>query len=409
MTLTVQVPWSRVVANYGQTPDYTSGTKPNVIRDERPPPKHTIKERDGWRQPTTYSRIIENGWVTTFDLQSNLAEPYWDGFAVRYNVVVYAGAYGESYFYDTIPEPSIGLENKAIINALNKLKSIGSEEEFSVDLATAFAEREQASRLVLTSLKRIASGVRAARRMDARGIERALKLAPRNLKKNIKTPFELWLEYQYGWKPSLSDVYNTMNVLAYQEQERGKFTARVIATSRDQDEYSRSFTEYEGGYIDFEKHSRVSHKCKVRLDYVRTDTPAINDLKELGFTNPLLVAWELVPFSFVVDWFTPVGDYLSTLDATLGWSFRGGTCSITTEVRNSLSVTRTRSSVAGHTLGGSASAQGDSRQYKTYRIVYGDSPHPLLPYWKPKSSGMHVANGIALLASAFGGGGRHVK
>lgn len=38
--------------------------------------------------------------------------------------------------------------------------------------------------------------------------------------------------------------------------------------------------------------------------------------KLLGFTNPAAVLWEATPFSFVVDWFLPIGDYLKTLDGS---------------------------------------------------------------------------------------------
>jgi hypothetical protein len=44
----------------------------------------------------------------------------------------------------------------------------------------------------------------------------------------------------------------------------------------------------------------------------------LHNFAEVGFTNPLEVAWELVPFSFAADWFVPVGSWLSGLDALLG-------------------------------------------------------------------------------------------
>ena len=43
-------------------------------------------------------------------------------------------------------------------------------------------------------------------------------------------------------------------------------------------------------------------------------------LSETGFSNPLSVAWEIVPWSFVIDWMIPVGDYLNGLDALCGVS-----------------------------------------------------------------------------------------
>jgi hypothetical protein len=37
--------------------------------------------------------------------------------------------------------------------------------------------------------------------------------------------------------------------------------------------------------------------------------------QSLGLADPLSVAWELTPWSFVVDWFLPVGDYLNARGA----------------------------------------------------------------------------------------------
>jgi len=39
-----------------------------------------------------------------------------------------------------------------------------------------------------------------------------------------------------------------------------------------------------------------------------------------GFNNPLSVLWETTPFSFVGDWFFPIGDYLQELEKS---SFHG--------------------------------------------------------------------------------------
>jgi len=33
----------------------------------------------------------------------------------------------------------------------------------------------------------------------------------------------------------------------------------------------------------------------------------------IGLTDPLTAIWELTPYSFVVDWFIPIGDYLQNV------------------------------------------------------------------------------------------------
>lgn len=46
-----------------------------------------------------------------------------------------------------------------------------------------------------------------------------------------------------------------------------------------------------------------------------------------GFTagNPAEIAWELTPWSFVIDWGIPIGDYLSSIDALVGVNNTRGT------------------------------------------------------------------------------------
>jgi hypothetical protein len=45
---------------------------------------------------------------------------------------------------------------------------------------------------------------------------------------------------------------------------------------------------------------------------------SLKQLSQLGITNPALLVWELIPYSFVIDWLIPVGDFLSSLDALVG-------------------------------------------------------------------------------------------
>ena len=36
--------------------------------------------------------------------------------------------------------------------------------------------------------------------------------------------------------------------------------------------------------------------------------------RQLGLADPATVVWELIPYSFVVDWFIPIGSYLENLN-----------------------------------------------------------------------------------------------
>jgi hypothetical protein len=66
------------------------------------------------------------------------------------------------------------------------------------------------------------------------------------------------------------------------------------------------------------------HEVMVRLDATIDDSFYLQ-LNDVGLANPLLTGWEVTPYSFVVDWFIGVGDFLSAVNAfTGGYKFKAG-------------------------------------------------------------------------------------
>lgn len=54
----------------------------------------------------------------------------------------------------------------------------------------------------------------------------------------------------------------------------------------------------------------VLYKCRVKVS-----DPFGQFLSETGFSDPNLLAWELCPYSFVIDWLLPIGNYLQDKSA----------------------------------------------------------------------------------------------
>lgn len=126
---------------------------------------------------------------------------------------------------------------------------------------------------------------------------------------------------------------------------------------------------------------------EVAVFYVEfeTENPGLFTL-----SNPLSLAWETVPYSFVVDWLIPIGDHLAALDALK-------------DVK-SLTGTLTRKEKYWHVKtenpqGGSwlRIPRVDYRSHK--RSVISTIPMPRLPLWKPSDSYRKIVNGLALLGS----------
>lgn len=153
-------------------------------------------------------------------------------------------------------------------------------------------------------------------------------LPPRPL--NSRDAANVWLELQYGWKPLLSDVKNAAEALA----ERLITRPPVKHVSG---EWPFTYTSYHtrGGYTTlysvqqqpggtWSTFCNVSltkaEQCEARRGFVakRISSQSVS-LNNLGLINPLVVAWELLPLSFVADWFVNVGDCLEALSVTQGW------------------------------------------------------------------------------------------
>lgn len=211
----------------------------------------------------------------------------------------------------------------------------------------------------------------------------------------------MWLEVQYGWKPLLSDIYGAASDLAAKDsQDSQRYNVTVKATRSSADKYRDVLHVQDsiGSNVTLKRSRNTSFDAFIRLDYTM-DNPYLHTLAQKGFTNPLSVAWELVPYSFVVDWFLPIGNYLEQLDADSGFSFRAGSLSLrqTTKCWYSATVDPVRTSTKVRTGG----CPRCSYYKKTLsRTVYSSSPSGSLGLRNPLS-GLHFANATALLSAAF--------
>lgn len=122
---------------------------------------------------------------------------------------------------------------------------------------------------------------------------------------HLKTLANNWLELQYGWLPLVEDAFAGAELLAHQLNVPLRKTYRASV-------FRESVTTREGQLGTFPTHrfKSLSHRWQRKTLTAVIEERPDGLPKLLGFQDPSVVAWELVPFSFVADWFIPIGTYL---------------------------------------------------------------------------------------------------
>jgi hypothetical protein len=182
-----------------------------------------------------------------------------------------------------------------------------------VMLSVDLFERHSTAASLQGLFGRLLTAARAVRRGNFFRAAKALSLdrIPKGvrLRDNPSKVFaENWLAYRYGWTP----MYGTISSLV--ELYGGPFIGHWVEQSGKLDEELVLQNDY---YLLKTASRTVRCKIKARVDVT---SPSTATLKQYGLLNPLEIAWEIVPFSFVVDWFLPIGAYLEDMTSFAGLS-----------------------------------------------------------------------------------------
>lgn len=344
----------------------------------------------GWRDPKPYS-------MTYRSYRRALGICRYHPPGAKYIGQVYTGVVGGSRFNsldhfnslvteDTLSLLAAPLANRALIKARSKLK------RSDVNLGVAFAERDATARLLGDTATRLGKSFNNLKRGRVRAAMRDLGILNSRREPRGSNVPNKWLELQYGWKPLLSDVFGACQALSKQDRSNWRVTAKASELVRS--EYRAIWDSFDAGS------GEAQAECGA---FVRIDALPGNDLtmslSSLGVTNPLLIAWELVPYSFVVDWALPVGAWLESIDAMLG--YEDSSYSASTLIRCSWHGTGRRRPPDQNGFVVDNVYQESKKFVSLVREASNSVPLPHFPSLKDPRSLGHMANGLALLSSAF--------
>lgn len=189
---------------------------------------------------------------------------------------------------------------------LSKLAEQIKGHDFNASLA--FAEPVKSYQTIRNSLTAVAQMVNYARKGNFVGASRALgritgQATPESLRKamQVRDVAGAVLAMRYGWEPLIKDAFAAAKAIAVSTERPRALVFRCSKTVRCSldDAASTSYTLPSSGG------RTVTYRVKM--------LEQIGLARSMNLVDPASVVWENVPYSFVVDWFIPIGTYLEQL------------------------------------------------------------------------------------------------
>jgi hypothetical protein len=185
-----------------------------------------------------------------------------------------------------------------------------------VDLATALGESLKTVNSLASLARRIGIALLALKKGNV--VAAFKKLFP-TTHKEVANDYLAW---KYGLKPLMGDLQGACEHLAEFISKAQPFKSNGHA--KDRFEKTLQYTLGSSSPIGSSGVYEL-RKATIRVKYGSIYSIPDNVRRQaasLGFTNPANVAWELLPLSFVVDWFLPIGDFLSNLSSLHGLTLK---------------------------------------------------------------------------------------
>lgn len=241
------------------------------------------------------------------------------------------------------PLPLVPSEQKADAKALqvfvNQIRQVQTTFQGGVFLG----ELGETIRMLTSPAKSLREGL-AGYLATLKKRKRSLKRV--SLKKRLASANRIladtWLEYSFGWKPTLHDIDDAAKLLANRLASSPKWQP-VFARGVDEYTASNRVESLSGSLIqsishrvDYVTRQEVLYRGQVSLEHPYTKMTYHSGL---GLNDFVPTVWELIPYSFLVDYFANIGAIISAaslLQSNLRWSARTARSFFSCEIKDTL-------------------------------------------------------------------------
>lgn len=196
-------------------------------------------------------------------------------------------------------------ESAAWVKLQSLLKMSGINEDALLVEALANCKPELDAGTMLAEMSKTVQMVVGVRKRAAKYISDALRGGFRS----ARAASQAWLEWRYGWRVLGYDINSVVEYLNYPIRD-AIVEGRAGQSYTRYDEVVRAFTGY---YVRHNTVGQLQQDLSVRANVnVKFRGKSSN-----AFVSPATTGWELIPFSFVADWFVGVGDAIAAWEVLL--------------------------------------------------------------------------------------------
>jgi hypothetical protein len=197
---------------------------------------------------------------------------------------------------DLSDRPNASDKAKVLSKLLEEVKN------HDFNLGVELGQMNQTVNLLSDNLRKLGRAALALRRGDFSTAARQLGAKPKGTRLKTSDISGRWLELQYGWLPLLGSSFEAAK--AFEAISAGPRSHIFVVTAARKWQRDFSLAPNNASCL-------LTVRVGRRIQYEMYEEMSV--ARQLGLLDPLSVAWELTPWSFVVDWFIPIGTYLDQL------------------------------------------------------------------------------------------------
>lgn len=205
-----------------------------------------------------------------------------------------------------------GLENpwlkRAYAKAYDKFVD-SAKQNLQLSMGANLAESKRTLEMIALRAEQL---YKMARDLRAGRLPKRKRRSRKNWRRLAQRPGGWWLEYHFAWSPLLGEIATGLEMLSEPTWDIVPVQARGRETTVIDRSHPRDWRPAE---ID---RSSIEAYCAIRAN-VRVENKNAYLANRLGLINPAAVAWEVIPFSFAIDWFIPVSSFLNSYTDQVGW------------------------------------------------------------------------------------------